>query len=311
MFMNLIKNLTFLFIFISVLAIIKSCQEPDIKKESGDVKLKGITPIDPGNPIPLFSLYAIRNNTLYGVDHNTGSITAIGSKGFWTGATAITVVYLPCGLGQYTVQIMKGNALYNVNPQTGFTQKAGSALILGSTRFLFGYYMTRILTTSQLFYNLSCSLSPRMISGTLTNVKATATVSHVGDEEAPRVETNYFIRDGSLFSIEANAIVFAGPDDWSGATAMTSIGDQLYIVQLNAVYRFNTKTGERARVSLANADWSGTNALGAAEGLLYAIKDGTLYRIDPINGEATQIGAFGDWGGTAALVNLPPRRVFP
>lgn len=312
--MNLIKKLSFLAIFLSGFATIQSCQEPDVqsRKESGEVKLKGIPPIVPGNPTPLFSLYAIRNNTLYGIEHNTGVVKAIGPEGFWSGASAMTIVHLPCGNGQYIINIMKGNALYTVNPQIGTIQKVGSALILAKTRFLFGYYLTRILTTSNLFFNLGCSLSPRNISGTWTNIEAVATVSHVDDEDSPRIETNYFIQNGSLYSLQTNTAILADPENnWNGTKAMTSIGDQLYIAKLNALHRFDTKTGVSATISSANDDWSKTEALGSAAGSLYAIKAGTLYRIDPSNGNATQVGANGEWAGTVVLSNLPPRRVFP
>jgi hypothetical protein len=312
--MNPIKKLSFCLVFFVGFIFTQSCQEPDIsdspRQGQHDTELKVLPIIPIPKPNPIFNLYALQNNTLYGIDHQTGEAAIIGQEGFWNGATALSLVHQGCGNpgGVYAMHVMKGNTLHIFNPASGVWLGGGSSPVFATTRMMFGYYLTRIVTESNLFFNLSCLYGPRNIAGSWSGIEATATVSHVNDPAAPRVETNYFVQNGSLYGlITTTATLIGSPGTWAGTEAMTSVGDQLYIVQNNGLYHVDTNTGTRTDIS--TGDWSGTEAMGSVNESLYVIRQGTLYRVDPSSGNSVQLGSK-NWAGTVALVNLPAPRTF-
>jgi len=101
----------------------------------------------------------------------------------------------------------------------------------------------------------------------------------------------------------------AGPA-WDDTQAVTSLGDYLYAVQDDTLWRINAFTGAFARVGDAG-DWANGPILMTALGsYLYIIENGSLWRVDPGDGDFTRIGDSGDWSASPVAMTALGNRLY-
>lgn len=79
---------------------------------------------------------------------------------------------------------------------------------------------------------------------------------------------------------------------WVDTDAMTSYGNNLYVVDEGTLYQINTTNGAVDQFSDYPTGWENTQGMAAIGGYIYAVQGGTLYRITISNGDVI---AFSDY----------------
>lgn len=105
----------------------------------------------------------------------------------------------------------------------------------------------------------------------------------------------------------SGAYTLVNNSSYSGHTSMTSMGDSLYVIRSNNLYKVNPTTGSRTVVGTSGI-WTGATRMtaqhfggGLAFGRLYVVQGGSLWEVDPSTGARTQFGS-NSWTSTTAVV---------
>lgn len=92
-----------------------------------------------------------------------------------------------------------------------------------------------------------------------------------------------------------------GTGTWSTTKAMTSIGDTLFAVDNQRLYRINKTTGVYTQIG--SLLWTDTKAMTSLNGFLYIVENQRIYKVNVATGVATVLGT-GLWTATDAMTSL-------
>lgn len=258
-------------------------------------------------------LYIIQKEFLYRVDPKTGSYEVVGTD-TWANSPAMTAkdekLYVIQGASLYVVK----DPLSNNNSY----EKLGDANWAGSTAMVTCNRLGYILQNKSLY---KVCLGFEVELGRQFRIKPdkekNQNFSEPGDSGSVIVSHDNKI-EGLLFaSEEDNSYTFAnnfanvmkglninvdsipstsgactalGSANWNGTTAMTALGEDLYIVQKDFLYRVNQKTGSYNVVGTGT--WSNSSSMAALKKKLFIVQGKSLYMVkDPSSNSNTYIKA--------------------
>jgi len=113
----------------------------------------------------------------------------------------------------------------------------------------------------------------------------------------------YIIQLDTLYRVHANGAVepFSNyPTAWQGTEAMAATGDSLYIVQNGTMYRVRNDGAVWAFGDYAD-NWAGTKAMAAKDGVVYGVQEDALWSLQVSNGSVAEVGNQ-SWPATSAMV---------
>lgn len=104
----------------------------------------------------------------------------------------------------------------------------------------------------------------------------------------------------------SDAYTLVNNSSYSNHTSMTSLGDWLYVIRNDNLYKVNPTTGSRSVLGSAGI-WTGATRMtvqtfggGLSNGKLYVTQGGKLYQVDPTTGSRTQYGP-NSWNGVTTM----------
>lgn len=92
-----------------------------------------------------------------------------------------------------------------------------------------------------------------------------------------------------------------GTGTWSTTKAMTNVGDTLFAVDNQRLYRINKTTGVYTQIGTLL--WTATKAMTSLNGFLYIVENQRIYKVSLATGVATILGP-GIWTATDAMTSL-------
>jgi hypothetical protein len=114
----------------------------------------------------------------------------------------------------------------------------------------------------------------------------------------------YIIQNNRLHRVNRIATDWqvVGDASWDGATQIASIGNSLYIIQNASLHRVDPASGSYQ--VLGGQVWAGATSMTAHSGNLYIIQAGNLHRVNPADGGWAVIGPQSTWSGTTRMTAM-------